>query len=572
MRYVRFPASTRVAGWLGAAVALIAIAVAGMFAWTANAVPADALQQGAASGQPAETAAHIDVSISPIDAGAPPVYLNVEPAVTTASRSTGMAPISFGLPESSDGPALPVAVIVAIGGALMVVALATRRRNALLPLAVVSAVALSAFPAYQALAGSATATEWNLPHSFSYTPYALVKDAPNQKLCFAESIIISDPSVDRGRIGQLDLATNNLVEWPTNDTLGGSMAIGFGGKLYFTEPFLNIIGALDPEKDTFTRWQIPTAGGDANLFWVDGSGNPWYVTLAGAKVGRLNPDTNAITEWTLATTMCCAGEPHLIKFYGRDSYGNIWFSLPSAIDGVDSQIGRLNRWTNNLTLWPVPNATTANAAVIVVNGTTVWFSGHVRDTTLHVASLDTTSNKVTRWTVAPTTNPNIKVQPIGYYEDLYGYGMHEIDVAKGHYRKIAVVDSDGRPWFLSVWTRHPTGEQNYGLPGESNGATRLMRLDPLTNQLLEYSYSGYKLLDITASDVISSIAWTPRDVPTIVYFNTKTNSKTAFDTGGNYTTGFLRVSETEIWIPVSAQGNSGKSKIQRIDVPWPWIF
>ncbi len=384
-----------------------------------------------------------------------------------------------------------------------------------------------------ALAGAGTLTRWFLPHTFSDFIFAPAKDAPNGYIYFAEHMIAGAPSL--GRIGQLNLTTNDLVEWPTTGVLGTSMTV-VGSNVFFTEPLANIIGKLEPSTNNFTRWQLPTAGGDALIFWVDGSSNVWYFSLNAAKIGRLNPSTNDITEWVLAS----AGTA--IKFFGRDTAsGLIWFSIPA-----EAKIGRLDLTTNQITMWTVP---TEKVSVLAVSDNSCWFGG-VKDLsgsyyyTAHVGRLDVNSNQVTCWTIVPTDTPGTGAYDFGYWPEVNGYPQHEIDVATGRCRQLGVVDSSGKPWFLVQGTM----------------GSKLTRLDPVKNQLLEFDFNAYTMVDIDVNGVINALYRMNTNYgyvqDTVVYFNTMTNSETRFvlpwpptNTG---TWGLLRLSPNEFWLTRSA--------------------
>lgn len=467
---------------------------------------------------------------------------NVLPVIGVAPRLGGVMPLLEGNSSASGG--LLTRLALALLGVLVVLALLQRRRAFAAPVLTLVAAALVVTPSLPALADAGTATRWLLPHTFSDYPYAPAKDAPNQLLYFAEHMT---SGTDAGRIGQLNLLTNDLVEWPTTGVPGTSMTV-VGGNVFFTEPAANIIGKLDPPANSFTRWSLPTAGDDAIIFWVDGSGNVWYLSLSAAKVGRLNPSTNDITEWAMAAP----GVP--IKFYGRDASGYMWFSIPNTTPN-DSKIGRLDVSSNQLTLWPLPATMTELAQVVFVAGNWVWFSGLIGNTTLHIGRLDAVTNQVKRWTVVPTDVPGITAYPIGYYSDYFGTVPSEVSVAKGLYRQFGVGDSVG-PWFEVT----------------TSSGNKLTHLDPGTNQLLEFDFTGYKLVEKSASNVITALLRIGGSASpdTIVFFDTTTNSETRFTvpyaalSGEPASTGFLRVTDTEFWFTRPTGGSAAFGKIERL--------
>lgn len=459
--------------------------------------------------------------------------------VVTEGTVSVVRPLAATVPQAGEGntKSFPLLIILGGSGVLGIAAVtiwSRRTRLAYLSTALVL-VSLSLSLPSPAMAGSGTLTRWILPHTMGDSAYAPLLDQPNGVIYFAEALplysYVGGAVPSSGRIGQINLTSNNLVEWPTTGIPGGSMVLE-SGNIFFTEPASSIIGKLDPSTDTFTRWQLPSAGGDAIIFWVE-SGNVWYLSLTAAKIGRLTPATNEIQEWALASIGTT------VRFYGRAS-GYMWFSLPN-----EAKIGRLNTTTDQVTLWTMP---TEKVTVLAVGGNTVWFSG-AKDlvnpanslySTIHLGRLDSGTNAVTRWTVVPTDTPGeLAFDPGVHIYD--GQFPFEGQVTTGVYKQMAFLDSSARPWVLA--------------------ARGLTRLDPATNQLLEYSWEVTKLLDINSSGVISAFqrgntsGFGPY-VDTVTYFDTTTSSETRFALPypthlgvlqGVKTRGSLRISATEFW-------------------------
>ncbi len=527
----RFGGKTRL--YFGLAVAFVLLgAVAGVgAAWQSERNSASTLSVGghAVSSQPLQMDAPLLDKVAPVGQQADVANITVPPVVSVvAPRGSSMGQrLSVASVGLLAGAAASVAAITVL------IAVAVFRRRALATPALLAAITLVVVLPLSAFAGSGAATQWTLPHSFSDHAYGLTKDALHDMLYFAEHM---SAGPDAGRIGQLDLATNDLVEWPTTGVLGTSMVTD-GSNVFFTEPASNTIGLLIPIANQFARWSLPTAGGDAIIFWADPEGNVWYFSSSAAKIGRLHYGTNEIKEWALAAPGTT------VKFYGRDG-GNMWFSLPGT-GATDSKIGRLVTSTNQITLWPVPATITESVQVVVVDGGTVWFSGTVGSTTLHFGRLNTGTNEVTRWTIVPTDNPGEVAYPTGYVDEIYGYPPYEVSVETGRYRQLGVVDTSGKPWFYA------------------DGSSKLTRLDPSTNQLLEFGFTGYKLLDIDGSNVITALSRaTPSAAQAVVFFNTTTSSETRYVLPLGGTSGFLRSMSTEFWF--TAPANPGK--IERLVV------
>ncbi|GEM_PF-6181630 len=537
-------------GLVGAVLLLLLLAVAAPTWWLSH---QESASPGLGSAVVGDQQTPLGLTVLPlVDSAEPSTQEALSVQSSVEAMTSTVPPLSQVVTPSQAGgsgfPALLLGSVLASLGILALVAVmiirSRRPRMAWLgaALMVMLLVAGLATPVF---AGAGTHTRWTVPHTFSDNAWGLAKDPTSGAIYVAEHMVAA-PASDAGRIAQLNPTTNDFVEWPTANSIGTSMAV-VGGNVFFTEPTANILGKLEPTLNKFTRWQLPTAGGDALIFWVDGSSNVWYFSLSAAKIGRVNPATNDFTEWVLAP----AGTP--IRFFGRDAAtGYMWFSIPG-----EAKIGRLDLASNQITQWTLP---TERVSVIAVKGNTVWFSG-AKDPmssdpsnnlyfTIHVGRLDVASNQVTRWTVVPTDTPGIGAWQVMEWEDSYGYTPVEIPVSTGLYRPRAVVDSTGKPWFLMFAT---TGNW-------------LVRLDPDQNQLLEFNDYATTLVGIDTNDVILGLhrAWWLSDLTeAVVYFDTRTSSETRFSfpcmcgwTGG-YTGGFLRLSDTDFWF--TRPGNAGIS-------------
>ncbi|WP_134483072.1 virginiamycin B lyase family protein [Candidatus Nitrosocosmicus franklandus] len=146
-----------------------------------------------------------------------------------------------------------------------------------------------------------------------------------------------------------------------------------GNEIYFIESNSNTIGRLVPETNTITEWTIPTPNGYPTSVMYHPSGNVYFIESNSNTIGRLVPETNTITEWTIQSNTSSL-DSIALGFTGSDE---IYFA-----DSNSNTIGRLAPTTNLVTQWdvPTPNShptsikfdrTTGNVYFIESNSNTI---------------------------------------------------------------------------------------------------------------------------------------------------------------------------------------------------------
>ncbi len=132
-----------------------------------------------------------------------------------------------------------------------------------------------------------------------------------------------------------------------------------------SDPPLDQIGSLDPETGLLHEWGIPTAGGYVHGTAIDHSFNIWFTEVRLNRIGRLQPDSNTITEWTLDPT----GFPHGIAVDDiiTDSV-RVWFSERDT-DNISS----LDLSTGIYMRHPHPFAGSWPHSLIIAPDHSVWF-------------------------------------------------------------------------------------------------------------------------------------------------------------------------------------------------------
>src|SRR3954452_4795744 len=100
-----------------------------------------------------------------------------------------------------------------------------------------------------------------------------------------------------------------------------------------------------PVKANITLWDVPTLGSRPHDPLAARDGSIWWTGQLANKLGRVDPKTGAIREYTLKSALT---GPHGLA---EDKSGNIWFTGNSA-----ALIGKLDASTGLVTEYPLPDA------------------------------------------------------------------------------------------------------------------------------------------------------------------------------------------------------------------------
>jgi virginiamycin B lyase len=226
---------------------------------------------------------------------------------------------------------------------------------------------------------SNTITEWELASANSNL--TSIDHSPSGSVYFVDS--------NSNKIGRLVPETNTITEWsiPSNSSSipsgqNNSEANGNNltqvssvsvdpstGSVYFVESNSNKIGRLVPETNTITEWSIQSNTTQIQSMSVGFSGNEIYFVDTNAnKIGRLAPTTNLVTEWDIPTPNSL---PTSVKF--DPSTGSVYF-----VESNSNKIGRLLPFHNEFTEWNLMEKpsnieidTSGNLHYIVGNGTKI---------------------------------------------------------------------------------------------------------------------------------------------------------------------------------------------------------
>ncbi len=164
-----------------------------------------------------------------------------------------------------------------------------------------------------------------------------------------------------------------LSEWPLPSPASWPFEMkwdNFRNVLWFSEgnpgsTTIDRIGQIDPSSGLLREWGDPTTGGYVHGLALDRSHNFWFTEVELGKIGRLQPATNSITEWSLDSS----SQPHGIVV--DDVISNsvtIWIGerIGNAISSLDPATGRYIRHVD-------PLAFAEPHDVVVAPDHSVWF-------------------------------------------------------------------------------------------------------------------------------------------------------------------------------------------------------
>jgi len=186
-----------------------------------------------------------------------------------------------------------------------------------------------------------------------------------------------------GTINRLDPATNAVTTW----TVGGSphyLAIDSTGRVYSAVARATVAGGvdaivrIDPAAATnnVTSWVIPGGGLTLGLSFqtpdgvsFDTAGNLWFTESTSNEIGRLNPSTGEICEFTKAGI----SNPQLVASSGSGSLLQTFFT-----EGTGNAVSVVTQAAAVPIASPCPTQTPSVNTMVAPGGFSVSFSDSIR--------------------------------------------------------------------------------------------------------------------------------------------------------------------------------------------------
>jgi virginiamycin B lyase len=128
-----------------------------------------------------------------------------------------------------------------------------------------------------------------------------------------------------GKFGAINPTTGSITETPpliTPNAQVNGITNGPDGTIWFTEFNTNKIGMIDTDTDAITEFTLPTPGAEPYGIIEGPDANMWFAEAGADQIGSINPATHVIQEFPIDSSG--NGEPEGITV-GPDS--NLWFTL-----------------------------------------------------------------------------------------------------------------------------------------------------------------------------------------------------------------------------------------------------
>jgi virginiamycin B lyase len=174
------------------------------------------------------------------------------------------------------------------------------------------------------------AEEWG-----AMTDY-LIKNFPERKR--PEAVIIDGPA--KAEIKMWDV--------PTQGSRPHDPLAARDGSIWWTGQLVNKLGRVDPKTGTIKEYTLKSAFTGPHGLAEDKSGNIWFTGNNAALIGKLDPNTGLVTEYPLPDPT--AKDPHTLNF---DQSGMLWFTVQQS-----NFVGRLDPATGaiKLIISPTPKS------------------------------------------------------------------------------------------------------------------------------------------------------------------------------------------------------------------------
>jgi len=218
------------------------------------------------------------------------------------------------------------------------------------------------------------------------------------------------------------------------------------GSIWWAGMWANLVGRLDPKTGQVAEYTLPPKANPHSVT-PDGQGNIWYTGNSNGTIGKLDPRTGMITEYKMPDP--AAKDPHTAVF---DQKGHLWFTMQ-----ISNRVGRLVPATGEIQLARMPRPDSRPYGIKIDAEGAPWVSCNGK-------------------------NCLVKVDPVTMA--LREYPLPEKSTA----RRLDIA-SDGMIWYVN------------------SSLGRLGRMDPKTGQIKEWpSPSGPKSHPYAIA-IIDDIVW-----------------------------------------------------------------
>ena len=133
------------------------------------------------------------------------------------------------------------------------------------------------------------------------------------------------------------------------------------GSIWWAGMWANLIGRLNPATGEVTEYTLPE-NAKPHTVTPDQEGNIWYTGNSNGTIGKLDPRTGMITEYKMPDP--AAKDPHTAIF---DKKGNLWFTMQ-----VSNMVGRLVPSTGEIKLVAMPTPKSRPYGIVLSADGSPW--------------------------------------------------------------------------------------------------------------------------------------------------------------------------------------------------------
>ena len=251
------------------------------------------------------------------------------------------------------------------------------------------------------------------------------------------------------------------------------------GSIWWAGQWSNLVGRINPQTGEVWEYTLPE-GAKPHSVTPDQQGNIWYMGNGNGTIGKLEPRTAMITEYKMPDP--AARDPHTAIF---DKNGTLWFTLQQS-----NMVGRLIPATGEIRLVPMPTPKSRPYGIEL-------------------------SSEGIPWVACNGSNCLVRINPETMEPRVYSLPNPKTTVRRLDFA------SDGMIWYVN----------------SSQG--RLGRLDPKTGQIKEWPSPSGPNSHPYAIAVIDDMVWyneSAQRPDTLVRFDPKTErfQSWAIPSGGIY--------------------------------------
>ena len=155
-----------------------------------------------------------------------------------------------------------------------------------------------------------------------------------------------------------------IKEWlvPSLGSRPHDPAVAPDGSIWWTGQFANVLGRLDPRTGALRQYSLKTPESGPHGLISDRTGNIWYTGISKRHVGKLDPMSGDVTEYPMPDT--AARGPHTPIF---DQKGTLWFTLQSGM------VGRIAPQTGEVKVVRTPTSNTYPYGIAVNSRGVPWY-------------------------------------------------------------------------------------------------------------------------------------------------------------------------------------------------------